>query len=390
MRFTNEPEWTIGIEEEYFLIDPETRKPVPQPKPLLQKIRDLNYGQASPELFNSQIEIGTTVCENFQQARAEIGLLRIAVQEAAAEHGLKPIAVATHPNAPVHQQQITDKSRYKWLDDTLQHIARTALICGLHVHVGISNPDLRIHLMNHIKPHLPLLLALSASSPFWEGTQTGLASYRTTLIQQMPRTGLPPNFKNWDDYQHHTQKLVDTQILRDGTALWWAIRPSVRYPTLELRVTDLPTRMEDSITLAALYVSILRDLWEQTQTGQTPPEPQPDFLTSENIWRAQRYGTEGTLADYENKQLTPITHQTKQLLNRIQPHAEKLNCLQETQHAQTVADHGNGATHQTRTYQQAINNGATPQEASDTVLDYLLTQTFAEPTTTHQHTFASQ
>ena len=226
-----EPSWTMGIEEEYLLVERETGALVSyQPEGLIEKVKALRHGLVSPEMFSCQIEIGTPVCENLRDLRAEIGLLRIAVAEAADDYGLAPIAASTHPFTRWETQQVTDGDRYRQLADDLQGTARQLVISGLHVHVGIEEPDLRIDLMGQVSYFLPHLLALSTSSPFWQGRDTGLKSYRPAIFGAIPRTGLPERFESWAEYERHVEVLVNAGLIEDASKLWWDVRPSCRYP----------------------------------------------------------------------------------------------------------------------------------------------------------------
>ena len=375
----DEPIWTIGVEEEYLLVERDTGALVrTQPRGLMEKVSSLHHGIVSPEFFSSQIEIGTEVCDNIQDLRAEIGLLRIAVAEAAAEYGLAPIAVSTHPFAQWEEQQVTQARRYQELAEDLQGVIRRLVISGLHVHVGIEDPELRIDLMGQVIYFLPHLLALSGSSPFWEGKNTGLKSYRPSVFSAAPRTGLPESFSSWVDYQRHVGVLVTAGIIEDPSKVWWDIRPSARYPTLEMRVTDLPTRMEDTIALAALYNCILRMLWRLRMENQRW-RTYANFLVSENLWRAQRYGVDDSLIDFGKGVLVPFPELVEELIALVQPDAEALGCMTEVDHIRTICERGTSADHQLTVYHQALESGASEDEAMHAVVDALITNTIAKP-----------
>ena len=297
----------------------------------MEQVGSLRHGIISPELFSSQIEIGTQVCENLQDLRAEIGLLRIAVSEAATEYGLAPIACSTHPFARWEEQQVTQKKRYLELAEDLQGVISRLVISGMHVHVGIEDPELRIDLMGQVAYFLPHLLALSTSSPFWEGRNTGMKSYRMSIFGAMPRTGLPEQFSSWADYERHVEVLIRAGIIKDSSKVWWDVRPSGRYPTLEMRVTDLPTKMEDGIAIAATYVCILRMLWRLRQENQRW-RTYANFLVSENLWRAQRYGMNDGLIDLGKGTLVPFLDLVEELITLIKPDAEALACAAEVEH----------------------------------------------------------
>ena len=374
-----EPAWTIGIEEEYLLVERDSGALIrTQPRGLIEKVGSLRHGIVSPELFSSQIEIGTQVCESIQDLRAEIGLLRIAVSEAAAEYGLAPIACSTHPFSRWEDQQVTQKQRYLALAEDLQGVISRLVISGMHVHVGIEDPELRIDLMGQVSYFLPHLLALSTSSPFWEGRNTGMKSYRMSIFGAMPRTGLPEHFGSWVDYQRHVEVLVRAGIIEDSSKVWWDVRPSARYPTLEMRVTDLPTKMEDSIALAATYVCILRMLWRLRVENQRW-RIYTNFLVSENLWRAQRYGVSDTLIDFGKGTLVPFTDLMEELIELVRPDAEALGCVKEVEHIRTICQRGTSADRQLAVYREALEAGATPGEAIESVVQMLMRETMAPP-----------
>ena len=228
---TAEPEFTLGIEEEYLLVDKDTRDLAQEPPPaLLAKCEEALRGQVSPEFLRSQIEVGTRVCRSMQEARDQLIHLRSTVGRIAGEFGLAPIAASTHPFAKWASQQHTDKERYNVLARDLQHVARRLVICGMHVHVGIEDEDLRIDLLGQATYFLPHLLALSTSSPFWEGAQTGLKSYRLSVFDELPRTGLPYQFESWSEYERRIELLVSAGLIEDATKLWWDLRPSRALP----------------------------------------------------------------------------------------------------------------------------------------------------------------
>jgi carboxylate-amine ligase len=368
----------MGIEEEYLIVDRETGALVAQPPGLIEKVADLRHGLVGRELFDSQLEIGTVVCEDARHLRADIGLLRIAVTEAAEEFGLAPIAASTHPFARWEQQRYTDNERYQALAEDMQYTTRRLVISGLHVHVGIEDPELRVDLMGQVVYFLPLLLALSTSSPFWSGQDTGLKSYRTSVFATVPRTGLPERFESWAEYERHVDVLVRAGIIEDSTKIWWDVRPSKRYPTLELRVTDLPTRMDDTIAIAATYVCLLRMLWRLRRENQRW-RGYANFLVAENIWRAQRYGTTGSLLDLGRGELVPVAQLVDEMVDLVGPDAEALGCTEEVAHVRTICERGTSADRQLAVYQEALGQGVTTDEALRAVVDALIADTLAPP-----------
>ena len=377
----DEPAWSIGIEEEYLLVERESGALITkQPPGLLEKVADLRHGLVARELFSSQIEIGTGICTDVKYLRADIGLLRLAVTEAAAEYGMAPIAASAHPFARWHQQQYTEGERYQAIVADLQGVTRQLIISGLHVHVGIEDPDLRIDLMGQAAYFLPHLLALSTSSPFWEGRDTGLKSYRMSVFGALPRTGLPEKFDSWSDFRRHVDVLVRAGIIEDSSKVWWHIRPSERYPTLEMRVTDLPTKMEDTIAVAAMYVCLLRMLW-RLKLENRRWRSYANFLLSENLWRAQRYGVSDRLIDFGRGELVAFPDLLEELVDLVRPDAEALDCVAEVEHTRTICERGSSADRQLAVYHGALQEGATEDEALKAVVDALVADTVAPPET---------
>jgi carboxylate-amine ligase len=369
----------MGVEEEYLLVERETGALITkQPPGVLETVSNVRHGLVARELFSSQIEIGTDVCTNMKALRADIWVLRQAVAEAAAEYGMAPIAASSHPFARWLSQEYTEAERYQTLTADLQAVTRRMVISGMHVHVGIEDPDLRIDLMDQAAYFLPHLLALSTSSPFWEGRDTGLKSYRLSVGEALPRTGFPEKFSSWSEFKRHVDVLVRAGIIEDSTMIWWHIRPSERYPTLEMRVTDLPTRMEDTIALAAMYVCLLRMLW-RIKLENRRWRSYANFLLAENQWRAQRYGISGELMDLGRGVLVPFPELLEELLEMLRPDAEALDCVAELEHTRTICERGTSADRQLATYHGALEDGATEDEALKTVVDALIADTIAPP-----------
>jgi glutamate---cysteine ligase / carboxylate-amine ligase len=372
-----EPSFTIGIEEEYFLVDRETRDLVPDmPDGLLAACEEMTIGMVSPEFIRSQIEVGTPVSGSVKEARAYLAQLRIDVSNVASEYGMAIISASTHPFAAWDEQLHTDKVRYNTLAEALQGVVRRLLICGMHVHVGIEDEDLRIDLMNQVLYFLPHLLALSTSSPFWHGDDTGLKSYRTAVFRTLPRTGMPDEFLDWSDYQRHAQALITSGVIEDETKLWWDIRPSARYPTLEMRSTDIATRLDDGITLAALYVSLLSMLFRLRQDNQRW-RVYSRMLLQENVWRAQRYGISESLIDFGIGELVPFAELAEELVELVAEDAFRLDCVEEMAHIREIVRRGTSADRQRTTYEDALAAGASEKEALVAVVDFLIEETLA-------------
>jgi carboxylate-amine ligase len=371
------PEFTIGIEEEYLLVDRVTRNLVQDPPESVMKdaVRRLE-GQVGHEFLRSQIEVGTRVCSNIQEARQDLTRLRKAVAEVAGQHGFAMIAASTHPFAEWGDQLTTDHERYQVLAEDLQAVVRRLVICGMHVHVGIGDNDLRIDLMNQVSYFMPHLLALSASSPFWHGRNTGLKSYRMSVFKALPRTGLPEAFSSWSEYRRHVDVLVEAGLIEDATKLWWDIRPSERYPTLEMRISDICTPIDDGITVAALYLSLLHMLYRRRRLNQRW-RTYADMLVEENIWRAQRYGIEGSLMDFGIGELVPYAELVEELIELVHQDAVELGCLAEVEHAREIVTRGTSADRQLRAYREALDSGADDETALHRVVDLLIDDSVA-------------
>lgn len=369
------PALTIGIEEEYLLVDRESRAVVVDlPAGLLEQCRDKIADLVRPEFLRSQIEVGTRVCRTARDARAELAWLRHSVAEVANEHGLAPIAASTHPFSEWRQQQHTDRERYRVLARDMQAVARRMLICGMHVHVGIADDDLRIDLMNQASYFLPHLLMLSTSSPFWRGEDTGLMSYRLSVFDELPRTGLPSRFESWSDYQRHVAKLTAAGVLDDASMIWWDIRPSARFPTLEMRVTDICTRLDDAIAIAALFQCIVRMLYRLRRANQRW-RVYDRMLIEENRWRAKRYGIDGGLIDFGRGEMVACAELLAELLELTAEDASALDCAEEILHCRSIIERGTSAHRQRAVHSAGLEAGASPDRALRDVVDMLIGET---------------
>jgi carboxylate-amine ligase len=370
-----EPSFTLGIEEEYLLVDRETRDLIKDAPPtMMSECEKLLEEQVKPEFLQSQIEIGTRVCSDLSQARTELAHLRRCVAEVAGRHGLAIIAASTHPFAMWEAQKHTAKERYEVLARDLQAVAQRLLISGMHVHVGIEDNDLRIDLMGQASYILPHLLVLSTSSPFWQGMNTGLKSYRLAVWRELPRSGLPPRFDSFAEFQRHLDVLVKAGVIEDGTKVWWDIRPSVRFPTLEMRITDICTRLEDAISIAALYRCWLRMLYRLRLANQRW-RAYSNFLIDENRWRAQRYGFEEGLIDFGKGEIVAYGDLLEELLGLVAEDAEYFGCVSEAQHARRILERGTSAHRQISTYEGAKAQGASHEDALRAVVDMLVAET---------------
>ncbi len=376
-----EPSFSIGIEEEYLLVDKESRDLTPEPPAaLLAKCEEALRGQVSPEFLRSQIEVGTKVCKSVQEARDDLVHLRSTVGGIASEFGLAPIASSTHPFAQWQSQHHTDKERYNVLAKDLQHVARRLVICGMHVHVGIEDDELRIDLLSQAAYFLPHLLALSTSSPFWQGTQTGLKSYRLSVFDELPRTGLPHSFSSYSEYERTIELLVSAGLIEDASKIWWDMRPSARFPTLEMRITDVCPLVEDAVAIAALYQSILRLLYRLRRQNQRWRQ-YPPLLIRENRWRAQRYGVEQGMVDFGKGAIVPFDELLEELFELVADDAEYFGTTAEVQHARNILKRGTSADRQLARFGEAKALGGSDHAALVAVVDEIVEETMTLPET---------
>lgn len=368
------PTFSFGIEEEYHLVDLESRDMASAPPEMMARLDETLGRRVSPEFLRSQVEIGTGVSHDFAAARDELAGLRREVAKAARAHGLAPIAASTHPFAQLSRLETTDKERYQTLARDLAGVGRRLAISGMHVHVGIEDDELRIDLMNQMRYFLPHLLMLSTSSPFWQGDDTGLKSYRVSVFDEMPRSGLPGKFDSYGEFQRTVDVLVRGGVIEDATKIWWDLRPSARFPTLELRITDVCPRLDDAMTIAALYVCIARMLFRLRSLNMRW-RGYPLLLLEENRWRAQRYGVDDRLFDFGRGELLPFAELTEELLALLEPDAAALGCEREVANAREIVRRGTSADRQVAVYTSAIADGAARDEALRRVVDALVVET---------------
>jgi len=369
------PSFTIGIEEEYLLVDRATRDLASEPPEAMMeecesRIKDL----VNTEFMKSQIEVATRVCKTVQEARGDLARLRGCVSEVADHYGLAPIAASTHPFSEWTRQKHTDKERYHMLDRDMQAVVRRLLICGMHVHVGVEDDNLRIDLMNQVSYFLPHLLALTTSSPFWRGENTGLKSYRLSVFNELPRTGLPQRFESFTEFQRHVDVLTRAGLIEDATMLWWDVRPSARFPTLEMRVADVCTRLDDTAAVAALYICIIHMLYRLRCNNQRW-RIYASMLVRENRWRAQRYGLDEGLVDFGKGEVVPVADLMEEILDLVREDADALGCVNELEHVRQIVAGGTSAHRQVKIYSEALEAGAGQQDALNAVVDMLIEET---------------
>ncbi|MCS7312463.1 MAG: carboxylate-amine ligase [Acidobacteria bacterium] len=362
------PSLTIGVEEELQIIDPETRELRSYITQILDRGKLLLREQIKPELHQSIVEIGTRICRTPAEVRTELIRLRKTVAELAAQHGLRIASAGTHPFSSWLNQEITPLERYLGVKQDMQELAQRLLIFGTHVHIGVEDPEFRIDALNVARYMLPHLLALSTSSPFWMGRHTGLKSYRSVIFRNFPRTGIPRPFQSWADFNYLVDTLVKTNCIPDGTKIWWDIRPSVRYPTLEFRICDACTRVDEVVCIAAICQAIVAKIWKLRRDNMTFRVYSAELI-EENKWRAMRYGLNGKLIDFGKQQELPARDLIKELIEWfIGDVVDELGSRREVEYAYRILEEGTSADRQLAVYQRTGDFRA--------VVDHIIRETY--------------
>jgi carboxylate-amine ligase len=344
--------YTLGVEEEYMLLDGDTLDLVQHIDTVLADMSGHELEpRINPELMQSVLEIATPVCRDAAEVESQLRTLRGYVASTAAQRGLKVGSAGTHPFSLFERQRITARDRYRNLVDQMQYIARRELIFGLHIHVAVDDPEKAIQVVNGLLPQLAPLLALSASSPFWRGEATGLASSRQMVFAAFPRSGPPPRFRNYQDYAEVIGQLEKTGCIADYTHIWWDIRLHPRYGTVEVRICDAVSRVEDAVALTAYCQSLVKLLSEQHDAGEEIPSYHR-ILTTENKWLAARYGLEAPIMDLVTgrRNRIPVAQLVRRTLRAIEPHARELGCDRELEGIKDILGRGNGADRQLRVF----------------------------------------
>ncbi len=361
------PTFTLGIEEEYQTVDPETRDLRSHiHAEIIEKGKLVLQERVKAEMHQSVVEVGTSVCANIKDAKDELKKLRREIIRLARENGLQLASAATHPFADWRLQEVTPDDRYKNIVQDMQLVARANLIFGLHVHVGVEDRETAIHLMNHARYFVPHLLALSTNSPFWLGMDTGLKSYRCKVFDKFPRTNLPDYFPSWGEYENYIKLLVKTNSIDNAKKIWWDIRPHPFFDTLEFRVCDIPMRVEETIALAALIqatVAKLYKLYAQNQGFRLYRKS----LLMENKWRAARYGINGKLIDFGKQMEVPERDLIEEYLAFVDDVLDELDSRQEVEYIREIMKMGTGADRQLQVYQKTGDMKA--------VVDYIIEET---------------
>jgi glutamate---cysteine ligase / carboxylate-amine ligase len=345
-RFTG-PAYTIGIEEELMILDASSFELVNAIETMLEATE---AGEIKPELMESVLEISTEPCRNVHEAGEQLRQLRRQVGQTAAAKGLAIGSAGTHPFAMWENQRIVARPRYRDLISALRFVARQELIFGVHVHVGIDDPDKAIHVANGMRVHMPILLGLSANSPFWRGDVTGLASVRTPIFRAFPRVGIPPTYKDWADYEQRIEFMTRARVIEDYTYLWHDVRPHPNFGTIEVRVMDSQTHVEHTIGLAALVQGLVRELSQHYESGQELSS-YPFEMLDENKWLAARHGLEGELVDLPSSDRVATRALALRLIERMREHCQDLGSADELEAVVDLLDRGNGAARQVVVYE---------------------------------------
>lgn len=345
-------QFTLGIEEEFQIVDPTTRELKSHVSEILDEGKLLLGEKIKPEMIQSMIEVGTGVCANIQEAREDITKLRCIISGLAKKKGMAIAAASTHPFSKWSEQEIFDGDRYKILVDELQMVARSLLIFGVHVHVGIPDLERRIHIMNAARYFLPHVLALTTSSPFWLGHNTGLKSYRSEVFKKFPRTEIPDYFESYPQYEAYVNLLIKMNSIPDGSKIWWDVRPHYKFPTLEFRVCDIPTRVDDTIAVAALFQAICAKL-HMLIDKNLGFRIYKRRLILENKWRAIRYGLDGNLLDLGKEKEVPVKDLIRELLEFVDDCVDPLGSRKEIEHIHTMLDRGTSADEQLKVYHES-------------------------------------
>jgi carboxylate-amine ligase len=367
---TEPPGWlTIGVEEEFQIVDSdgELRAHIDE---LLESARPLMGEAVKAEFVQSSVEIGTKICADVGEAREEVYRMRGTLADLLAQHDLRLASAGTHPFSHWQDQRITEGERYKVLEDEMQAVIRELLIFGLHVHVGILDDDLRVEIMNEARYFLPHLLALSTSSPFWLGQDTGLKSYRSVVWSRFPRTGIPPEFSSFDEFENYFQVLLKTNSIEDGKKIWWDLRPHHLYPTLEFRVCDAATRVDETVCIAALVQAICAKLL-RLRRGNLGFRKYLPGLIAENKWRAMRHGVDGKLIDLGKQIEVPMRDLALELLEFVDDVVDELGSRRDVEHVHTIVAEGTSADRQLRVFRETGDLKA--------VVDHVASETVAAP-----------
>lgn len=358
--------FNIGVEEEFQIVDPESGELKAHINEMLPRGRQVLGEQIKPEMLQSMVEVTTKVCDDITAVRAEIVRLRSTIADLAQQRGLRIVAAGTHPYSHWQTQPTTDYERYHILEEDLQDVVRSILIFGLHVHIGMPDRQTLIEIMNEVRYFLPHILALSCSSPFWLGRETGLKSYRTIVWSQFPRTGIPDPFMSWQEYENYVNLLIATNCIDNGKKIWWDVRPHPQFNTLEFRVCDMPVTADETIAIAALFQAVVARLYQLRIMNQGF-RVYPRSLVQENKWRAARYGLDGTLIDFGKRMEVDTRALMEELLAFVDPVVDELGSRDELETVRRILRDGTGADRQLAVYRR--------EKTMQSVVDFLIAET---------------
>src|SRR5215216_266136 len=344
-------DFTLGIEEEFQIVDPVSRELRSHITEMIEEGRMILGEQVKPEMHQSMIEIGTGICNNIQEARADLVKLRRTVNTLAESKGLRIAAASTHPFSNWRDQKITPDQHYEALIDEMQFLAQSLLIFGMHVHIGIDDRESQIHLMNAARYFLPHLLAISTSSPFWIGIKTGLKSYRSEIFKKFPRTDIPDYFRSYSEFDNYVALLLKTNCIDRPKKIWWDVRPHPTFPTLEFRICDIPSRVDEVLALAALIQAIVAKLSKLYRMNMGF-RLYRRALIQENKWRAVRWGLEGKLIDFGKQKEVPVRDLIYELLDFVDDVVDELGSRKELEYIHTILANGTSADRQLKTYEE--------------------------------------
>jgi glutamate---cysteine ligase / carboxylate-amine ligase len=358
--------FTVGVEEEYMVIDPVTRELKSHDQKIVEIASRVLKDHVKAEMHQAVVEVGTSVCKNIEEARIDISRLRKYVSDVAGGLNLKIGAAGTHPFSHWSTQLITPNPRYDEIVNEMQEAARSNLIFGLHVHVGISDKNMAIHIMNTVRYFLPHIYALSTNSPFWEGRNTGFKSFRTKVFDKFPRTGVPDYFNDWDDFKNYVNLLIKTSCIDNAKKIWWDVRVHPIFDTIEFRICDVPLLVEETIAIAALFQALVVKLYKLRLQNMSFIM-YTRALINENKWRASRYGLDGKLIDFGKQAQVDTRALILELLEFVDDVVDELGSRKAINDVKKILDNGTGADRQLKVFEQTGN--------MNSVVDYITDQT---------------
>ncbi len=358
--------FTLGIEEEYMVINPETRDLTSHDQKIVEVAEQIHRDRVKAEMHQAVVEVGTGICQNIEEARKDISDLRKLVCGIASNMGLRIGAAGTHPFSHWSKQLITPNPRYDEIVNEMQEAARSNLIFGLHVHVGMSDKNMAIHVVNTIRYFLPHVYALSCNSPFWEGRNTGFKSFRTKVFDKFPRTGLPDYFSDWDEFKNYVNLLIKTGCIDNAKKIWWDVRVHPFFDTIEFRICDVPTRVEETVAIAALFQALVAKLYKLRKQNMSFIV-YTRALINENKWRACRYGIDGKLIDFGKQAEVETKELIKELLEFVDDVVDELGSREAIKYVNHMLEQGTGADRQLAVYQQT--------GSLEKVVDYIIEET---------------